>query len=137
MKNERGLTLVELLAGLVILSVIMTILGAVLINGMKASNRIITNQQLQQEANYIVEMVRNKYLELDNSKKIEFEIDNDKKILKIDERILSEGYSYCFKGDCNGKKIYIDRTIDFKFELELKKGNTQSYIINTTFSKLR
>ncbi len=137
MKNERGLTLVELLAVLVILGVIMALLGTVLINGMKASSRTATNQQLQQEANYIVETVRKKYLELDNSKEIELEIDNEKKVLKIDKGIISAGYNYCYKGDCNGKKIYIDRAVDFKFKMELKKGNTQSYIINTTLSKLR
>lgn len=137
MKNERGLTLVELLAVLAILSVIMTLLGTVLVNGMKASNRTATNQQLQQEANYIMEVVRGKYLEFDNSKEIELKIDNDKKVLKIDEVIISEGYNYCYNGDCDVKEIYIDRAIDFEFVMKLKKGDKLSYSINTTFSKLR
>lgn len=137
MKNERGLTLVELLAVLAIVGIIMALIGSVLMNGIKASNRTTTNQQLQQEANYIVETLREKYLEFDNSMEIELEIDNDKKVLKIDEDLISEGFDYCYKDDCGGMKIYIDRAEDFKFVMELKKGNTQSFTINTTLSKLR
>ena len=50
MRNERGLTLVELLAVLAILGTIIALIGTVLINGIKSSERNRTNQQLQQEA---------------------------------------------------------------------------------------
>ena len=61
MNNERGLTLVELLAVLAIFGIIMALVVTVLINGKKASNRNATNQQLQQEANYIMETIRSEY----------------------------------------------------------------------------
>ena len=44
MRNERGLTLVELLAVLVIFVIIMALIATVLINGTKVSDRSATNQ---------------------------------------------------------------------------------------------
>ena len=93
MKNERGLTLVELLAVLAILGIIMALIGTVLINGIKASNRNATNQQLQQEANYITETIRNQYLKR-TSNPIILEIDNHEHSLKMDGTIISQGYTY-------------------------------------------
>ena len=58
MKNERGITLVELLAVLAIGGIIIALLTSVFINGKKASDRGATNQMLQQEANYIMETIR-------------------------------------------------------------------------------
>ena len=95
MRNERGLTLVELLAVLAILGIIIALIGTVLINGIKASDRNRTNQQLQQEANYITETIRHQYLE-PKEEKIEFTIEgeDENQILKIDGNMISEGYRY-------------------------------------------
>ncbi|WP_415579221.1 type II secretion system protein, partial [Filibacter tadaridae] len=100
MKNERGLTLVELLAVLAIVGVIMALLGSVLINGIKASNRTTTRQQLQQEANYITEVVRNEYLG-QGSGSFTIYSDDVNQTLKIESKIISEGYIYklCYEGE--------------------------------------
>ncbi len=138
MRNERGLTLVELLAVLVILGVIMTLLGSVLVNGMKASDRSATNQRLQQEANYIAEAIRKEYLELDNTNKIRLTIDNDNRILKLDEKTISEGYIYCFKAvDECVHEVVINRDENQDLIMELKKEDSLPYKIETTLSKLR
>lgn len=85
MRNERGLTLVELLAVLALVAIIMTLIISVFINGAKASERSTTNQRLQQEANYIVESIRNEYLRLEDTV-FELYVDQDNQSLIMDER---------------------------------------------------
>jgi len=137
MKNERGLTLVELLAVLVILGFIMMLLGTVLVNGMKASNRTTTNQQLQQEANYIVERVRSEYLklpkEVTNDKfklEIVLEIDTVNQTFKMNDEVVSEGYIYNLKSS-----VKIPRTGPSPFYLTIEKDG-KSFDIDTVLSKL-
>lgn len=128
MKNERGLTLVELLAVLVVLSVIMMLIGTVLVNGMKASNRTTTNQQLQQEANYIVEVVRKEYLKSGVVVPIKLEVDKGK--FKMDGIIISEGYIYTLESSNS-----ISRTGSSNFNLLIEK-NGKYYKVDTILSKL-
>ncbi|MFS0575376.1 type II secretion system protein [Sporosarcina sp. 179-K 3D1 HS] len=124
MKNERGLTLVELLATLALIGVISALIIGVLINGMKASERSTTSQRLQQEANYITEVVRNEYLQsyYDYLDEIEFKVDGD--ALFMNEIRISEGFSY--------ENLSI---VDDTFSLTLSERD-YSYVIETTFSKL-
>ncbi|MDS9471346.1 type II secretion system protein [Sporosarcina pasteurii] len=136
MKNEKGLTLIELLAVLAIIGLITTLIGSVLINGLKASDRSSTNQRLQQEANYITEMIRNEYLKLEDDS-IEFIIDNENQYLKMDGDIISKGFTYCYNNHCSNEHVFmINRNENQQFKLELKIENL-SYNIETTFSKLR
>src|SRR5690606_26379152 len=96
MKNERGLTLVELLASLAIIGIILALVGSVLITGLKSANRNTINQQMQQEANYITEIVRKEYLrKYDKNimeKTIKFNVEED--VLKMNGTIISRGYQY-------------------------------------------
>lgn len=136
MRNERGLTLVELLAVLAIIGIIMTLLTSVFINGIKASDRGMTNQKLQQEANYIMETIRKEYLELKGDV-IELEISPN--TLKMNEKVISEGYEYEFKVEevevvCD-VAICIDRNKSHPIELIITKDNL-FYTIDTTLSKL-
>jgi prepilin-type N-terminal cleavage/methylation domain-containing protein len=52
-KNEKGLTLIELLAGLLIISMISTILYAFLLMGVTMYKRVTTETQLRNQANLI------------------------------------------------------------------------------------
>jgi len=133
MKDERGITLVELLAVLALLGIIMTLIITVFINGTRATERSTTNQRLQQEANYIVEAIRMKYLE---SKDESFELHIENQSLKMGEATISEGYDYMFFNDEEKKTIVVERKESVNFELRLKKGKLE-YKVKTIFSKLR
>ncbi|WP_438311213.1 prepilin-type N-terminal cleavage/methylation domain-containing protein [Sporosarcina sp. FA9] len=137
MRNERGLTLVELLAVLALVGIVMTLLISVFINGSKASNRIATNQQLQQEANYITEVVRREYLihpdnvtDVKYKVRIELEIDEINNVLKMNGKMISEGFTYAEVTDT------ILRKDPQPFILKIgKDGNF--FLVETKFSKLK
>ena len=142
MRNERGITLVELLAVLAIVGIITTLVTSVFINGKKASDRTVTNQTLQQEANYILETIRNEYLVLDDATiKLETSPNN----LEMNDIVISEGYHYeLIEEKINANEvitiivneIIIDRNESTPIKLKLTKDNL-SYTIDTTLSKLR
>lgn len=148
-KNEKGVTLIELLGVLVILSIVLTLAGSILTSSLKMSNRATADQRLQQEANYITEAIRNKYLEK-TSESIHLKIDNNRQKLFIkdeavseDYKVLSEGYMYSFCLD-EHEACEIEEQSIFRFEshqafqlkLESKDGQ-RNYIIDTKFSKLK
>lgn len=135
MKNEKGITLVELLAVLAIAGIVTTLIISVLANGSSASQRTTSKQQLQQEANYIVEVIRSDYLKIDNpiiELKIEGNGNNQK--LKMGTKVISQGFNYKLVEPALGK---IDPKIDQKFVLEITAQGVQPYVIKTKFSKLR
>lgn len=136
MRNERGLTLVELLAVLALVAIIMTLIISVFINGAKASERSTTNQRLQQEANYIVESIRNEYLRLEDTV-FELYVDKDNQSLIMDGRTISAGYEFQFLNDDNEtiETIPIDRNESVKLEFTIFKGELD-YKVKTVFSKL-
>lgn len=129
MKNQRGLTLVELLAVLALTGILVVLLGGVLLNGMKASTRNTVNQQLQQETNYLTEVVKNEYMKkykAGMNEMIKFEISEGR--LTMDGKIISEGYNY------NVADISRKQNPVF-FYLTVKKDGL-SYRVETSFSKL-
>lgn len=132
MKNEKGITLVELLAALAIIGIIVAVIVNVLFTGTTASTKTATKQQLQQEANLIVEVIRSEYLKSDNHtfdiKVIE---ENGVSKLFIDEEVVSQGYTYIYT------PLYIDPKFDTKFHMTIKDISGQFYIVDTTFSKIR
>ncbi len=149
MKNEKGVTLIELLGVLVILSIVLTLAGSILTNSLKTSNRAATDQRLQQEANYLTEALRNRYLEK-KSEPIHLKIDHDSQKLYIkdeavsgDYKVLSEGYRYSFCTDdadaCEIEEQSLLRAESHQtLQLKLKsKDGQQSYVIDTKFSKLK
>ncbi|MGH2318316.1 PilW family protein [Planococcus sp. SE5232] len=132
MKNEKGITLVELLAALAILGIIVIVIASVLSTGTTASNKTATKQQLQQEANLVVEVLRSEYLKSDNQVFfLSVEESNGEQILLLDSRPISQGYRYRFTD------TEIDPNFDTKFEMTILDADGQYYEIDTTFSKLR
>lgn len=132
MKNEKGITLVELLAALAILGIIVVVIVSVLSTGTTASNKTATKQQLQQEANLIVEVLRSEYLKSNNHVfNLSIEDEDGEQILLLDSRPISQGYTYRFSD------TEIDPNFDTKFEMTIIDADGQYYEIDTTFSKLR
>lgn len=132
MKNERGYTLIELLATLALMAILITIVMSVFINGLNASKRTATNQQLQQEANFITESIRREYLKLPEQtidSKISLNVINN--TLLMNGSKLSEGYTY----EITPNTIDLNKETVF-FYMKIVK-NDESYIVETTFSKLK
>ncbi|PKH11443.1 hypothetical protein CXF70_04780 [Planomicrobium sp. MB-3u-38] len=154
MRNEKGITLVELVAVLAIAGIIVALIASVLSSGTNASQRTSLNQQLQQEGNIIVEKIRAQYLlnqkEDAVSDKFEIVVENEKLIYKDDtgaNAVISEGFTYDLdpaSADASSptkKIVVLDRTQKSVFNI-LIRGKTnvnspdQEYKINTSFSKL-
>lgn len=154
MRNEKGITLVELIATLAIAGIVVALIASVLASGTSASQRTGMNQRLQQEGNIIVEQVRAQYLlnQREDSIPDQFVVlvQNDKLVF-LDETgasmVLSEGYSYdldpsAAPGSPTKQKTVLDRTQKSAFNLTIRSnapGNTniQEYVINTSFSKVK
>lgn len=131
MKNERGLTLVELLAVIILISIISIFLFSLLTSGIKNVKRTSTEQKLQQEAHYITEVIRNEYLQLGTTS-IDLDVDNMNKQLLMNENVISTGFIYeliepseIFEG--NGP---------FHLLLNITKDGN-SHPIDITFTKLK
>ena len=133
MKNEKGITLVELIAALAIVGIITVVIASVLMTGTSSADRTASKQQLQQEANYIVEAMRAKYLEENTDILIITATDNSISIKRDDgvEEIISDSYEYELKS-----RNEIDPTENEKFHLIIK-DDSKTFEIETTFSKLR
>ncbi|QHJ71661.1 type II secretion system protein [Planococcus halotolerans] len=154
MKNEKGITLVELIAVLAVAGITVALIASVLSSGTNASQRTSMNQQLQQEGNIIVEKIRAQYLlnqkEDTVPDKFEIVVENDKLIFKDDtgtNMVISEGFKYDLdpasadNTSPTKKKVVLDRTQKSVFNLLIRgktNGNSpnQEYKINTSFSKL-
>ncbi|ANU11359.1 hypothetical protein A1A1_15169 [Planococcus antarcticus DSM 14505] len=132
MRNESGITLVELLAALAIVGIIVAVIVNVLSTGTTASTKTATKQQLQQEANLIVEVIRNEYLKSDNHQfNLIVKEEDGVKSLFLDEESISQGYTY------NYAPYTIDPKFDTNFKMTITDDSGQFYVIDTTFSKLR
>ncbi|TWT08961.1 type II secretion system protein [Planomicrobium sp. CPCC 101079] len=160
MKSEDGVTLVELLGGLVIIGIIVVSIMSVFSNGIKSSERTTSRQEIQQEANLVVEKIRSAYLQNEKNELIteEFIVKKQGQKLEISEisetgstinKVISEGYHYqLFMTQTDGttgsvEELVLDRSITSPFHLKIcPKSATgdcpsnQGFEIQTSFSKL-
>ncbi|MGB6407692.1 MAG: type II secretion system protein [Planococcus donghaensis] len=143
MRDENGITLVELLAFLAISSIIMVVIMSVFSTGVNSSERTASRQQLQQEANVIVEQIRATYLENEKNasidKNFKVRVDTDKlMITKIDgtsEKIISSGYQYSLGTGTGPAVVVMERTKVSPFYIKICSGN-QCFEVQTSFSKV-
>lgn len=152
MNSEKGITLVELLAVLAIAGTITILIASVLSNGTNASQRTGAKQQLQQEANLIVEKIRAHYLlnEKEDAIPGQFSVKvvGDKLVMTNGTGIditLSEGYEYDLDPAASSlsatkKSVVVDRTQSSIFNLLIQQkgadSNDPKFKVNTSFSKL-
>lgn len=138
MKNERGITLIEILAVILLISTVSLFLFSVLTSGVTNVKRTSTKQTLQQEGHYITEVIRNEYLESgDNS--IELVVDNVNRKLYMDGNEISSGFTYELNDADNDSSpvttVTFSNTDHFHLLLKIKEKD-HCYEVNTTLTKL-
>lgn len=137
MRNERGITLVELLAALALAGIVTALVASVLSTGTSSSTRVKTNQLLQHEGNYIVEVIRSEYLKSTNALiKLEITGDAPKQTLLMNEKPISQGYEYISDNFPDNQQI-LDPAQNEAFEMIIRDEGGLQFEIKTTFSKLR
>ena len=137
MRNERGITLVELLAALALAGIVTALVASVLSTGTSSSTRVKTNQLLQHEGNYIVEVIRSEYLKSTNSLiKLEITGDAPNQTLLMNEKPISQGYEYISDNFPDNQQI-LDPAQNEAFEMIIRDEGGLQFEIKTTFSKLR
>ena len=134
MKKERGFTLIELLAVIVLLAIISAFLFSIIISGINNFDRTSTKQRLQQEGNYITEVIRKEYLKSKTTNDIELVVDILNKELLMDGNVISTGFTYEVN-NTSDNPVKIARTGHFHLLLNITDEG-HSYEIDTTLSKL-
>lgn len=158
--NEKGLTLVELLAGIVILAIISLCLWSIFHNSMNHNNREVSKNQLQQEANIIINTIQNLHTkhkitqlvvdENNSSFTIYYSDRNQNNIIKnstFNKRNIKYEFCAFTDPDTNKKcvlsnKIFPESATEvsqyFGFKLKLSSTNNENinFEVQTIFSKL-
>ena len=134
--NEKGITLTELLAALVLFAVVSALIMTVLFNVFRNSENISDNAQLRQDANLLISTLRSHYNQGD------FEVGlNDSKSLLIDGlEVNSSMTSSIAELKINDENLIesVDVTADgtpLSVDLTLENKAGQTYNIFTTIEK--
>lgn len=142
--NEKGITLVELLAALSLFAVVSALVMTVLFNVFRNSKNISDNAQLRQDANLLVSTLRSHYNQDDFE---DFDVRlNDSKILLIKgQEVNSSMTSSIAELEINGENLISNENEEEKFvtvdgtplsiDLTLKNEAGQTYNLFTTIEK--
>lgn len=136
-KNEKGITLVEVLATLVLISLVTGIIISTLLHSMKYNEMETTKTTLQQEMNYVVAELQRIHRIGDT-----YTLTIDENVVKIKadtELIISRDYFYEVDGD------FIDKVIDptkesvylNEFIIKSKKNEKWKVEISTIISRYK
>jgi len=136
--NEKGITLLELLAALALFGVISVLIWNLFFQTLNFNDRSVTQNQLQQEANIILSTIQQMHTK-STITAIEIDTDESLKISYLDKNCnLSEPIKFS-----NSSMTYILNQIDLpntEFSLNLtltsKSNDEISFDAKTTFSKL-
>lgn len=134
-RNQKGVTLVELLAGLALFGIVLTIVTSVLVQSIKYNERSENNVNLRQQANYIMTALRS--VDLDNVDSDGFEVCYESSTIQFeDEQNIRLNRDLTFesiningdlKEDCSN---FIENDVaDVSFTLT--NGNQQSFSLST------
>ena len=156
--NEKGLTLVELLAGIVILAIISVCLWSIFHNSMNHNNREVSKNQLQQEANIIINTIQNLHtkhkitqlvVDENNSSFTIYYLDRNQNNIIQNTKFNKKNikYEFCADQDPMNKcvlsyKIFPESVTEvpqyFKFTLKLSSTNNENinFEVETIFNKL-
>jgi prepilin-type N-terminal cleavage/methylation domain-containing protein len=144
LSNEKGLTLIELLGVIVILSIVSTILWSVFINGQKASNMTKANVSLQQYAHSVFLALQDAHqlsdiytLDLEGTPKSHSITITGEDTVTIDHPYIEFSF---FKDGIEKKMEQIEinsKTDDLKFEIIFNtiENPTKTFTLKTIFEK--
>jgi len=141
-QNQKGITLVELLAALALFGIVLTIVTSVLVQSIKYNDRSENNVNLRQQANYVVTTLRN-YNPGDEKYTICL---NENGNLEIDDKLIKLNPTITYKTIKINDNDLLDSTncseditskeaFDFHFILEEGRFN-QSFTLTTTITRL-
>lgn len=144
-KNERGLTLIELLVTLVLFSIIGSIVYVVLMSGMNAEKRIHTEALIRDEADIVMtKFINVLYPALSSQVSVKsqnvLQYDDGKDIIEIgfvDQQAKIDGFSLSSKGfDFSGSTISKEKNT-IKIKLEVKSRSDKADLtLESQFSLL-
>jgi prepilin-type N-terminal cleavage/methylation domain-containing protein len=142
MKNEKGLTMIELLAAITILFIISSVIYGVLIGANKNYQQISRKTNLEQEANIIISTVKN-YHQNNDTYQVSYSVANKTAFIGSTtadtqlgnnnmDVVIKLGYPdyYGFFGE-----ISIDATKPVNLYLKLTNHQGQSYEIDTIIKR--
>jgi len=143
-KNENGLTLVELLASIVIIAIISLALWNLFFNSMNHNSREVSKNQLQQEANLIINTIQNlhtKYkitnLEIDPTNSSLTISYRDKDSISNQNTIFNNNnIKYEIKTSESFTETQTPQHFEFYLKLTSTKNENIKFEVRTTFSKL-
>lgn len=138
-KNEDGITLVELLASLALVSMVVTLIWTTFFISARHNTAETTKLRLQQEANYILTTIQQQHRQKDCYRLIV--ADDELKFrdcVTEDEELISKGFTY----DLNiGKTTTIEpKAEDLHLVLIVKYPNEKSKLqvqVDTTISRFK
>ncbi|WP_158553308.1 PilW family protein [Peribacillus saganii] len=150
-KDQKALTLIELLAALTILSFMILLVSGVFINGISYSNKAKSTVMLHEEANYIVTFLTKKH---ETQKSYTIELDNNPNASMItitddsgsSQVISSSDYRYSLYENSGGTDTLMDQRVDisstsaqslsFKLVIQDAKNPKNQFELKTIISRL-
>ncbi|MEI4769401.1 prepilin-type N-terminal cleavage/methylation domain-containing protein [Psychrobacillus sp. FJAT-51614] len=134
-QNQNGLTLVELLAAIVIFSVISLILWRFFFQTIEFSDDAMSKNQLQKEANIILNTIQQMHTQSDLKS---IKINNDSTSLTLESNLDTVVFNNPGIIYQTSQYTFNENPVSFKFEILLSSSKNPSitYKTNTTFRKL-
>lgn len=125
-KNERGLTLVELLAAIVIGSIIMIFVTSILTQSLNEQKRQTSNNKQHTEMRYVLKLITkdmrksttfdgNKFTSLNNSDVATYKFDEDNHLITRNDVVIAS--------NINDFKL-TNKTSSVRIEIESLNGNS-------------
>lgn len=137
-RNEKGLTLLEVLAAVTILSVVGIVIWNVFLQGYQFSNKTIKKSQIQQEANFVLTSMMNFHRGSESSYTVtvsacEIKLSNSTDTIIFDHSLI------CFSSTFTGSKTVNPNKENFNFILIAADKNDEhnNVTIETVLSRLK
>lgn len=132
--NEKGITLVELLAGLALFGIISVLIWNFFFQALNFNEREVTKNQLQQEANLIVNTIQQLHTKstitsltnTNDSLTVNYDVNKHKDFDKKNIVYILEPST-----------IVPSKEFKFKLTLESSTNDSVKFKVETTFSKLK
>lgn len=139
--NENGVTLIEVLATLTILSLLVGIVFGVFINGINYSNKAKDTVSIQQEANYLLTLLKEQH---ENQDWYTIEVTNDHKRIQVTNSdndsiiVEQEGLIYfisdCGSSTCQEQFKYKVYPINYKKVDDIEESLENTLMVKGNFN---